>query len=74
MVAERGYQITYETPRSEHVKLFHLGERTYDHLVFLPAKVKGKFSAFFFPLSSWRGIEFVKMINCADNSQPSALT
>lgn len=39
-LTERGYQITYETPRSEHVKLFHLGERTYDHLVFLPAKVK----------------------------------
>ncbi|KAK2594070.1 oligosaccharyl transferase glycoprotein complex, beta subunit [Conoideocrella luteorostrata] len=39
-LSERGYQITYETPRSEHVKLFHLGERTCDHLVFLPAKVK----------------------------------
>lgn len=39
---ERGYQISYETPRSEKIKLFHLGERTYDHLVFLPARVKGK--------------------------------
>ncbi|KAH0600075.1 hypothetical protein MHUMG1_01071 [Metarhizium humberi] len=39
-LTERGYHITYETPKSEHVKLFHLGERTYDHLVFLPAKVK----------------------------------
>ncbi|KAG5983743.1 hypothetical protein E4U55_007271 [Claviceps digitariae] len=39
-LTERGYQISYETPRSDHVKLFHLGERTYDHLVFLPAKVK----------------------------------
>lgn len=37
---ERGYQITYETPRSQQVKLFHLGERTYDHLVLLPTKVK----------------------------------
>ncbi|KAG5988926.1 hypothetical protein E4U54_004494 [Claviceps lovelessii] len=39
-LTERGYQISYETPRSDHVKLFHLGERTYDHLVILPAKVK----------------------------------
>lgn len=23
------------------LKLFHLGERTYDHLIFLPSKVKG---------------------------------
>ncbi|KAG8422136.1 oligosaccharyl transferase glycoprotein complex, beta subunit, partial [Metarhizium acridum] len=37
-LTERGYQITYETPRSEHVKLFHLGERTYDHLVFFACK------------------------------------
>ncbi|KAG6036929.1 hypothetical protein E4U41_005432 [Claviceps citrina] len=39
-LTERGYQISYETPRSEHVQLFRLGERTYDHLVFLPAKMK----------------------------------
>lgn len=39
---ERGYQISYETPRSSQIQLFHLGERTYDHLVFLPAKVKGE--------------------------------
>ena len=38
--AERGYKITYDTPRSDDLNLFHLGERTYDHLVLLPAKVK----------------------------------
>jgi oligosaccharyltransferase complex subunit beta len=37
----RGYQITYETPKSESVALFHLGQRTYDHVVFFPTKVKG---------------------------------
>ncbi|KAL7813016.1 Dolichyl-diphosphooligosaccharide-protein glycosyltransferase 48kDa subunit [Trichoderma gracile] len=37
----RGYQVSYETPRSEGLTLFHLGERTYDHLLFLPSKVKG---------------------------------
>ncbi|KAF4980314.1 hypothetical protein FZEAL_3631 [Fusarium zealandicum] len=40
-VAERGYQITYESPKSEVLSLFHLGERNYDHLVFLPTKIKG---------------------------------
>ncbi|KAL6866484.1 oligosaccharyl transferase glycoprotein complex, beta subunit [Amphichorda felina] len=39
-LAARGYEITYDTPRSDDLKLFHLGERTYDHLVFLPTKVK----------------------------------
>jgi oligosaccharyltransferase complex subunit beta len=37
----RGYQITYETPKSESLTLFHLGERTYDHAIFFPTKVKG---------------------------------
>lgn len=39
--AARGFDITYETPKSENVKLFNLGERNYDHVVFLPTKVKG---------------------------------
>ncbi|KAM5349108.1 hypothetical protein ACJ41O_008931 [Fusarium nematophilum] len=38
---ERGYEITYETPKSEALTLFRLGERTYDHLLFLPTKIKG---------------------------------
>ena len=37
----RGMEITYETPKSEHLALFRLGERTYDHVLFLPSKVKG---------------------------------
>ncbi|QUC17583.1 uncharacterized protein UV8b_01824 [Ustilaginoidea virens] len=39
-LTKRGFAITYETPRSEHVKLFDLGARTYDHLILLPAKMK----------------------------------
>jgi oligosaccharyltransferase complex subunit beta len=41
--AARGYDVSYETPRSEGLALFHLGERKYDHLLFLPSKVKGMF-------------------------------
>ncbi|KAL7793707.1 Dolichyl-diphosphooligosaccharide--protein glycosyltransferase subunit WBP1 [Trichoderma ceciliae] len=37
----RGFDVSYETPRSEGLSLFHLGERNYDHLLFLPSKVKG---------------------------------
>jgi oligosaccharyltransferase complex subunit beta len=40
-IEARGFDITYETPKSEGLKLFHLGERTYDHVMFLPTKVKG---------------------------------
>ncbi|KAI1080216.1 Dolichyl-diphosphooligosaccharide-protein glycosyltransferase 48kDa subunit [Whalleya microplaca] len=37
----RGFQINYETPKSESLRLFHLGERSYDHVLFLPTKSKG---------------------------------
>ncbi|KAI1343586.1 Dolichyl-diphosphooligosaccharide--protein glycosyltransferase subunit WBP1 [Xylariaceae sp. FL0016] len=37
----RGYDISYETPKSESLSLFHLGERSYDHIMFLPTKSKG---------------------------------
>ncbi|EQL03972.1 hypothetical protein G6O67_008901 [Ophiocordyceps sinensis] len=37
----RGFDLSYETPRSEGLQLFHLGERNYHHLVFFPTKVKG---------------------------------
>ncbi|KAH8662220.1 dolichyl-diphosphooligosaccharide-protein glycosyltransferase 48kD subunit [Xylariales sp. PMI_506] len=37
----RGFQITYETPKSSTLNLFSLGEREYDHIIFLPTKVKG---------------------------------
>jgi oligosaccharyltransferase complex subunit beta len=37
----RGFKISYETPKSESVALFRHGERTYDHVIFFPSKVKG---------------------------------
>jgi hypothetical protein len=39
--AARGFSISYETPKSEKLELFHLGERVYDHILFLPTTVKG---------------------------------
>ena len=38
----RGFKISYETPKSESLQLFHLGERTYDHILLLPSKTKGE--------------------------------
>lgn len=46
-IVGRGFDITYETPKSESLALFELGERAYDHLLILPAKSKGQH-----PLSS----------------------
>ncbi|PHH90186.1 hypothetical protein CDD83_4317 [Cordyceps sp. RAO-2017] len=40
-LAARGFDISYETPRSEGLQLFRLGERSYDHIIFFPTKVKG---------------------------------
>ncbi|KAL2132912.1 hypothetical protein VTI74DRAFT_3161 [Chaetomium olivicolor] len=37
----RGFQLSFESPKSESLALFHLGERAYDHLLFLPTKIKG---------------------------------
>ncbi|OIW31035.1 Dolichyl-diphosphooligosaccharide-protein glycosyltransferase 48kDa subunit [Coniochaeta ligniaria NRRL 30616] len=37
----RGFKITYETPKSESLSLFRLGERKYDHVIFFPTKAKG---------------------------------
>ncbi|KAM0740347.1 hypothetical protein ACQRIT_005531 [Beauveria bassiana] len=39
-LAARGFDINYETPRSDKLSLFDLGVRRYDHLLFLPTKVK----------------------------------
>lgn len=39
----RGFHINYETPKSEGLSLFHLGERSYDHVLFLPTKSKGSY-------------------------------
>ncbi|KAI0439061.1 Dolichyl-diphosphooligosaccharide--protein glycosyltransferase subunit WBP1 [Xylaria telfairii] len=37
----RGFDIAYETPKSESLRLFHLGERSYDHVLLFPTKSKG---------------------------------
>ena len=37
----RGFKITYETPKSDSLTLFNLGEKAYDHLVLFPIKSKG---------------------------------
>ncbi|TVY81690.1 Dolichyl-diphosphooligosaccharide--protein glycosyltransferase subunit wbp1 [Lachnellula suecica] len=37
----RGFEITFESPKSDKVALFELGARAYDHLLILPAKSKG---------------------------------
>ncbi|TDZ61738.1 Dolichyl-diphosphooligosaccharide--protein glycosyltransferase subunit wbp1 [Colletotrichum trifolii] len=37
----RGFSITYETPKSESLQLFKLGERVYDHVLLFPSKIKG---------------------------------
>ncbi|KAK0628606.1 Dolichyl-diphosphooligosaccharide--protein glycosyltransferase subunit WBP1 [Bombardia bombarda] len=37
----RGFNIAFETPKSETLSLFRLGERAYDHVLFLPCKSKG---------------------------------
>jgi hypothetical protein len=40
----RGFSISFESPKSDKVALFTLGERSYDHLLILPAKSKGTIS------------------------------
>ncbi|KAK4124885.1 Dolichyl-diphosphooligosaccharide-protein glycosyltransferase 48kDa subunit [Parathielavia appendiculata] len=37
----RGFQISFEVPKSESLALFHLGERSYDHIILFPTKAKG---------------------------------
>ncbi|KAL0937468.1 dolichyl-diphosphooligosaccharide-protein glycosyltransferase 48kD subunit [Colletotrichum truncatum] len=37
----RGYTISYESPKSESLQLFKLGERVYDHVLLFPSKIKG---------------------------------
>ena len=43
MVPRPGIQISYDSPKSEYLKIFDLGETTHDHLVILPTKGKGRF-------------------------------
>ncbi|KAH6675045.1 dolichyl-diphosphooligosaccharide--protein glycosyltransferas-like protein 48 kDa subunit [Halenospora varia] len=37
----RGFSLSYESPKSDKLALFKLGERAYDHLIILPPKSKG---------------------------------
>ncbi|TKA72937.1 hypothetical protein B0A49_05009 [Cryomyces minteri] len=37
----RGYRLSFESPKSEALRLFKHGERAYDHLLLLPPKSKG---------------------------------
>ncbi|KAK0749416.1 Dolichyl-diphosphooligosaccharide--protein glycosyltransferase subunit WBP1 [Schizothecium vesticola] len=37
----RGFKLSFETPKSESLSLFHLGERAYDHVILFPSKLKG---------------------------------
>ncbi|MCJ1229878.1 oligosaccharyl transferase glycoprotein complex, beta subunit [Toensbergia leucococca] len=38
---ERGFELTFESPKSEKLALFQHGERAYDHVILLPPKSKG---------------------------------
>ncbi|KUI54217.1 Dolichyl-diphosphooligosaccharide--protein glycosyltransferase subunit wbp1 [Cytospora mali] len=38
---KRGYKISHATPKQEDLKLDHLGQRTYDHVLIFPTKAKG---------------------------------
>lgn len=48
----RGFQVNYETPKSEGLNLFHLGEKSYDHVLFLPTKSKGTYTVQFVAICS----------------------
>ncbi|KAL5343509.1 Dolichyl-diphosphooligosaccharide--protein glycosyltransferase subunit WBP1 [Aspergillus crustosus] len=37
----RGYNLIFESPKSEQLSLFELGDRAYDHVLLLPPKSKG---------------------------------
>ncbi|CAN8100411.1 unnamed protein product [Discula destructiva] len=37
----RGYKLDHATPKDADLKLTHLGEKTYDHIIFFPVKSKG---------------------------------
>ncbi|MCJ1277352.1 oligosaccharyl transferase glycoprotein complex, beta subunit [Puttea exsequens] len=38
---ERGYKITYDSPKNEKLSLFQHGEKAFDHVLLLPPKSKG---------------------------------
>lgn len=38
---DRGYRLTFESPKNEKLSLFQHGERAFDHILLLPPKSKG---------------------------------
>lgn len=38
----RGYKISFQSPKTEKLALFRHGQRTFDHIILLPPKSKGK--------------------------------
>lgn len=38
---DRGYKLTFESPKNEKLSLFQHGERAFDHILLLPPKSKG---------------------------------
>ncbi|KAA6414160.1 MAG: Dolichyl-diphosphooligosaccharide- glycosyltransferase subunit [Lasallia pustulata] len=38
---DRGFKLSYESPKNDKLALFRLGERVYDHIILLPPKSKG---------------------------------
>ena len=42
LATDRGFSLTFESPKNEKLALFHLGERAFDHVLILPSKSKGR--------------------------------
>ncbi|KAI5303212.1 hypothetical protein KEM56_007794 [Ascosphaera pollenicola] len=38
---DRGYTLSFKSPKNDDISLFELGEKAYDHLIILPLKAKG---------------------------------
>lgn len=41
---DRGYKLTFESPKNDKLALFQHGERAFDHVLLLPPKSKGTLS------------------------------
>ena len=42
--SDRGFLLSFESPKSDKLNLFKHGEREYDHVLLFPPKSKGKLS------------------------------
>ncbi|KAH0542531.1 hypothetical protein FGG08_003036 [Glutinoglossum americanum] len=40
-LGERGFELSFESPKNDGLSLFQHGERAYDHIILFPAKSKG---------------------------------